>query len=71
MLNCNMMIRSIRCVTMEIQDLPRYDRLTVVDDFLNKFKSEVPEQQCFDALKWALHAMPIRWWGMHQRSIKD
>ena len=59
-LNCNMMTRSLCCVTTEVRDLPMYDGLTEVDDFLNKFESEVPKQQCFDALKWALRAMPAR-----------
>lgn len=42
-LNCNTMIRSLRCVAIETRDLPRYDGLIVVDDFLNKFEREVPE----------------------------
>lgn len=48
-----------------------YDGLTKVDEFLNEFESEVPEQQRFDALKWALHTTPARWWGMHQQSFGD
>jgi hypothetical protein len=70
-LNCNMMIRSLRCVTTEVRDLPMYDGLSEVDDFLNKFEREVPEQQRFDALKWVLRATPARWWGTHQRSFED
>ena len=46
-----------------------YEGLNKVDEFLNKNEIEVPEQQRFDALKWALHAKPVRWWGMHQRSF--
>ena len=48
-----------------------YDGLSEVDDFLNKFEREVPEQQHFDALKWALRATPARWWGTHQKSFED
>lgn len=70
-LNCNMMIRSLCCMEIEIRDLPMYDQLIMVDDFLNKFEIEVPEQQRFDSLKWALRAMPTRWWGTHQRSFED
>jgi len=58
-------------MTIEVRDLPMYDGLTEVDDFLNKFESEVLEQQRFDALKWALRATPTRWWGIHQRSFED
>ena len=43
-----------------------YDGLTTVDEFLNKFEKEVLKQQRFDALKWALCAMPAQWWGTHQ-----
>lgn len=43
MLNYNMVIRSLCCVEMEARDLPMYDRLSKVDDFLNKFKQDVPE----------------------------
>lgn len=57
-LNCNMMIRSLCCVKIEARDLPRYDGLIVVDEFLKKFKNAVPEQQQFGALKWALRTMP-------------
>ena len=56
MLNCNMMVRSLRCMTTYLRYLPMYDGLMMVDEFLKKFESEVPEQQRFDALKWALRA---------------
>ena len=51
MLNCNMMIRSLRYVATKVRDLPMYVRLREVDDFLNKFEREVTEQKRFDALK--------------------
>ena len=70
MLNCNMMVISLHCMKTEVRDLPIYDGLTVVDEFLKIFERKVPEQKRFDALKWALHAMPARWWGTHQRSIE-
>lgn len=56
MLNCNMMIRSLHCVTIEERELPTYDGVTVVDEFLDKFESVIPEQKRFNALKWALRA---------------
>jgi len=66
-----MMIRSLRCVTTEARELPTYDRLIVVDEFMSKFESAVPEQQWFDALKWALRTTPTRWWGTHQGTFED
>jgi len=69
-LNCNMMVRSLHCMTTEVRDLPMYDGLTMVDEFLNKFESEVLEQQRFDALKWALCTKPARWWGTCQQHLR-
>ena len=37
-LNCNIMVRSLCCMTTEGRDLPMYDRLTTVDEFLDKFE---------------------------------
>jgi len=53
-----MMIKSLYYVTTEARELLTYDGLLVVDEFLRKFKSAVPEQQRFDALKWALCVTP-------------
>lgn len=47
-----------------------YDRFSEVDDFLSRFERQVLEEKCFEALKWVLCAMPMRWWGMHQRSFE-
>ena len=49
-LNCNMMTRSLHCVSTEVRDLPTYDGLSEVDTFLNKFGREVSEKQRFQAL---------------------
>ena len=43
-LNCNMMIRSLHYMTTEARELPTYDGVTSVDEFLDKFESAVPEQ---------------------------
>lgn len=63
MLNCNMIIKSLRYVLKEVRDLPTYDGLSEVDTFLGKFEREVPKNECFQALNWILHAMPARWCG--------
>lgn len=42
-LNYNMMVRSLRCMTTEVRELPTYDALIVVDEFLNKLESTIPE----------------------------
>jgi len=66
-----MMVRSFHYVTTEEINLPMYDGLTTLDEFMNDFEIKVPEQQWFDALKWALHATHARWWGTHQQSFRD
>ena len=43
-MNCNMTIRSLRCVTTHTRDLPTYDGLIVVDEFLSKFESILLEK---------------------------
>ncbi len=70
-LNCNMMTRSLRCVSTEVRYLPTYDWLSEVDTFLDKFEREVLEKQRFQALNWVLHATPARWWGTHKGSFDD
>ena len=71
MLNCNMMAKSLRCVSIQDQDLPMYDALIVLDEFLNKFETMVLENQRFYALKWALHMTPMYWWGTHEGTFED
>lgn len=66
-----MMSRSLRCMTTEVRELPTYDELIAVDEFLSKFESAVPEQQRFNTLKWALRATPAQWWGTHKGSFQD
>jgi len=63
-LNYNMVTRLLRCVATKVRDLPTYG-LGEVEEFLNKFEGEVPEQHCLGTLKWVLRAMPARWWGTH------
>jgi len=46
-LSCNMMTRSLRCVSSEVRNMPTYDGLNDVDIFLDAFEREVPEKQRF------------------------
>jgi len=71
MLCCNMMTKSLRCVSSEVRNLTHYDGLTDVDCFLDVFEREVPEKHRFQALDWALYATPTRRWGTHKDSFED
>ncbi|MCY6396595.1 hypothetical protein OYG15_10680, partial [Actinobacillus pleuropneumoniae] len=44
MLRCNMMTKSLRCVSLEVRNMPYYDGLTDVDHILDSFEREVPEK---------------------------
>jgi len=44
MLSCNMMNRSLHCVSSEVRNLPTYDGLNYVDVFLDAFERLVPEK---------------------------
>lgn len=48
------MMRSLHYIELDVRDLPMYDGLSEVDDFLKRFEREVSEHKCFDALKWVL-----------------
>ena len=68
-LHCNMMIKSLCCVSSEVRSFPYYDGITDVDKFLDAFEREVPEKHCFQALDLALCATPPRQCGMHKNSF--
>jgi len=56
-------------MTTKARELPTYDGVTTVDEFLEKFESTVPEQQQYGAIEWVLCATPVRWWSTHQETI--
>ena len=66
-----MMTKSLFYVKVQNHELSMYDGLTVVEDFLVKFKSVIPEYQQFDALKWALRTTSTRWWDTHEGTFED
>jgi len=70
-LHCNMMTKSLYFVKAQNHELQMYDGLTVVDEFLVKFKSVVPGYQQFDVLKWTLHVTLTRWWDTHEGTFKN
>lgn len=71
MLCCNMMTKSLCCISLEVRSFPCYDGLTDVDNFLDAFEREVLEKHHFQALDLALCNIPVRWWGMHKGSFNE
>ena len=53
-LRCNMMMKSLHCVSSEVRKLPYYDGLTDVDLFLDKFEHEILKDRRFQTLELAL-----------------
>lgn len=70
-LHCNIVTKSLYCVRAQDRELPKYDGLTIIDEFMIKFEITVPEHQWFDAMRWALCATPVRWWGTHEGTFED
>lgn len=65
-----MMTKSLYYIRYQDCELPMYDGMRAVEEFLTKFENAVPEYQWFDALRWALCAMPARWWGTHEGNFE-
>lgn len=58
-LRYNMMTKSFYCISSVVRNLPYYDGLTNVDNFLDAFEREVPKHHHFQVLDLALCATPI------------
>lgn len=65
----NMMTKSLCCVSSKVRNLPYYDSLTNVDNFLDVFESAVPQYHYFQELDFVLHTTPARWWGTYKDSF--
>ncbi len=61
----------MHCVSIEVRDLPTYDRLSEVDTFLEKFEREVLKKKHFQALNWVLRTTPMKLWVTHKGSFED
>jgi len=45
-------------MTSEVRELPTYEGVIGVEEFLDNFEKELPEQQRYEVMKWALNARP-------------
>lgn len=70
-LSCNMMIKSLWSVMSKSMKLPPYVGVTGVEYFLDNFERAVLEQQCYEAMKWALFVTPTQWWTTHQKTMAN
>ena len=54
-----MMMKSLCCVSLEVRNLPYYDSLADVDNFLDAFNRQLHEDHHLQALDLALHATRV------------
>jgi hypothetical protein len=55
----------------EVSNLPTFDGLNHLENFLLEFEEIVPVQHRLLALDEALKSTPGRWWGAHKKNIAD
>ena len=60
------MTKSLRWIGTEIKDIPSFDGLVDVDDFLQEFEQEIPHEQRMSVIDLAVRATPGRWWHAHK-----
>lgn len=68
---CNMMTKSLRCLSSEVRNITYYDGLIDIDKLLDAFKREVPEGHRFQKMDLALRTMPAQWWGTQKENFDE
>ena len=64
-----MITQSLRQVATEIVELPTYEELPHLPEFLVDFEDKVSQPWRLLVLDEALKATPARWWETHKKSI--
>ena len=63
------MTKSLRWIGADIIDIPSFHGLADVNDFLQQFEQEIPQEQRMTAIDLAVKATPARWWHAHKEHI--
>ena len=66
---CASMTKSLWWIGTEIKDIPSFDGLGDVKDFLQQFEQEIPHEQRMAAIDLVVRATPARWWHAHKENI--
>ena len=66
---CVQMTKSLRWIGTEVCEVPMFDGLSKIQDFLQDYEAQVPCTQRLKTLDMALRATPARWWTAHKRNI--
>ena len=62
---CAFMTKSLRWIGAEVKDIPSFHGLADVNDFLQQFEQEIPQEQRMATIDLAVKATPVRWWHTH------
>ena len=68
---CARITREVCWIDTTMSNLPMFDGLNPLENFLSEFETSVPTQQRLLAMDEAMKATPTRWWGMQKRNITD
>ena len=63
------MTKSLRWIGAEIIDILSFHGLAHVNDFLQQFEQEIPQEQRMTTIDLAVKATPARWWHAHKEHI--
>ena len=62
-------MKSLRWIGTEVCEVPIFDGLSNIKEFLQKYEAQVPLSQQMKTLDVELRATPTRWWTGHKRII--
>ena len=68
---CSRLTREVHWIGIIVSNLPTFDVLNPLENFLSEFESSVPTQERLLAMDEAMKATPARWWGTHKGNITD
>ena len=63
------MTKSLLWIGTDIIDIPSFHGLADVNDFLQQFEKEIPQEQRMKTMDLAVKDTPARWWHAHKERI--
>ena len=63
------MTKSLQWIGTDIIDIPSFLVLADVNEFLQKFEQEIPQEQRMTTIDLVVKATPARWWHAHKEHI--
>ena len=66
---CAHLTKSLRWIGTMVCEVPTFDGLSNIQEFLQEYEAHIPLTQQLKKLDMALRATSARWWTMHKRNI--